>query len=524
MLRRRLPHGTRLLALLALLAALVVAGCGGDDETTSGAGPDPATVVPADAFLYGEVVVRPTGEVEEGARAALRKTFRVEDPGAELHRLIDESLAESGEDMTYADNVEPWLGERAGGFLQLSPAGFDEEPEGAIAVAVTDRDALEDELERQRDSGELRSGGTYEGVAYDLDGESGDPNALVGDLFVIASSIESFRAAVDASRGESLADASRYEDALDAVGDDALAFLYVDPQTIAGALRAAEGLDPQVRRALGSSQLAEADPVVASLTANADEIALEATVDSALAGDALEAGGDAAVTVGELPGDAWLALATPPLGPAIRQALDVTGVLGQARAQLRRGSGLDLDRDLLDVLGGLGVFIRGSSLLAVGGGALLRTTSEAGARRLVTMLEAVVGASGLGPTRPLSAGGARGFQLAIPQAPQPIVVLAKGAEIAAGYSASSAQDLLDPQQRFDESSDGSAAIATLGEGFEPSFVLIVPPVSDLLRSLDQLQVADLSEVIPYVNAYRSLAVGTRRDGDETTVRAVAALR
>jgi len=55
-------------------------------------------------------------------------------------------------------------------------------------------------------------------------------------------------------------------------------------------------------------------------------------------------------------------------------------------------------------------------------------------------------------------------------------------------------------------------------------VLIVPPIAALLRTLDQLEVADLAPAIPYVSAYQSLAIGTKRDGDRTTVRIVAALR
>ncbi|HEU4701106.1 MAG TPA: hypothetical protein VFS37_01390, partial [Conexibacter sp.] len=126
--------------------------------------------------------------------------------------------------------------------------------------------------------------------------------------------------------------------------------------------------------------------------------------------------------------------------------------------------------------------------------------------------------------QPASGAGARGFQAQIPQSPQPIVVLAKGDKLAAGYAASSAEELLDPQQRFDESSAGKAAIDTLGDGYEPSLVVIVPPIVGLMRALDQLQIADLAPAIPYVEAYRSLAVGTKLDGDRTVVRIVAALR
>jgi hypothetical protein len=196
----------------------------------------------------------------------------------------------------------------------------------------------------------------------------------------------------------------------------------------------------------------------------------------------------------------------------------------QAAAQVRANIGLDLDRDLLEPLGGLGLFVRGESPLDIGASALLPMTDAAAAQRLLTRIQAIVGA-GLGvPVRPLAASGARGFQVQIPQSPQPIVVLAKGDRLVVGYAASSAQDLLDPQQRFDDSSDGKAAIDTLGDGYTPTFVLIVPPLARLLRSLDQIEVADLSSVLPYVDAYRSLAIGTKRDGDRTSVRIVAALR
>ena len=55
-------------------------------------------------------------------------------------------------------------------------------------------------------------------------------------------------------------------------------------------------------------------------------------------------------------------------------------------------------------------------------------------------------------------------------------------------------------------------------------MLIVPPLAALLRSLAELQVANVSPVLPYLDAYRSLAIGTKRDGDRTTLRIVAALR
>lgn len=529
MLRRRFPHGTRLLALVALLAALVVAGCGGEDEATGGGSPDPAAATPADAFAYGELVVRPSGDVETDASAALRKVLRVDDPGAELRRLVDKLLTEGGSELTWARDAEPWIGDRIA-FFATPPTDGEDQPEWAAIAAVRDAEAYDEAVERWRDEGLFRPAGTYGGVAYDVYAES-DPStstvpmggfsARVGD-FSVTGSETGLRAAIDADGGDSLADAARFEDAVDEADDDALAFLYVDPQVLARAADAADELPPSARASF--ERFAQSDPIVASLTATADEIAFEATADNTIADVATAGDSDAEVTVGQLPGDAWFALATPPLGPLIEQVLDTAGFRREAAREVRQALGLELGRDLLDPLGGLGLFARGSNPLDLGGGVLLQLTDSAAAERLMTRIQALVGA-GLGvPPRSIELGGARGFEVAIPQSPQPIVVVQQDDRIAAGYAASSARDLLAPQQRFDESSAGKAAIATLGEGFEPSFVVIVPPIARLLRALDQLQVAELSEVVSYLDAYTSLAVGTERDDDETTVRVVAALR
>jgi hypothetical protein len=514
MLDRRFPHGVRIAAPLALLLTLLflLAGCGGSDSTsTSADGPDPATLAPASAALYGEATVRPSGDIKDGVVEAARKVLRVEDPAAELRRLLDKDQSDG---IRFSRDIEPWLGQRVGAFLQ-APTNGTGDPDWAAVIAIGDRGAFDDALPRLRQG--QRRAGSYRGVTYDQDDSDGTTYGARIDDFYVIGTLGGLRAAIDASRGDSLADASRYTDAIDAVPDDALAFAFVDVRALLPALSRGDMPAASGRVLAGLAK----SPIVASLTANADEIAIEASGESDLT---KTESSDAEVSVGQLPGDAWLAVATPPIGPLVRSALDSAGVHDQAAAQVRSNLGLDLDRDLLDPLGGLGLFARGESPLDLGGGVLLQLTDAAAAQRLLTRLQAMVSAGAHLPTRPASAGDARGFQVGVPQSPQPIVVLAKGDKLAAGYAASSAEDLLDPQQRFDESSVGKAAIGTLGDGYEPSLVVIVPPLAALLRALDQLEVADLSPVLPYVNAYRSLAIGTKRDGDRTTVRIVAALR
>jgi hypothetical protein len=501
-----------------VLLALAFAGCGGSGGSGDD-GPDPATLAPADTAVYGEALVRPDGKVATDALAAARKVLRIADPVAELQRLIDGDTSDRS-NLTYADDIEPWLGQRVG-FAVLPPLDSGD-PEVVVAAASRDTDALAKEPQRLVDAGQAREAGSYKGVTYYEGVDESGTIGIVDDFLVLGTTLQAFRAAVDASKDSNLADASRFQDATDEIADDALASFYADPKQFADALRSLPGSPQQTQAAL--ARLADADPVTASLTADADEIALEATGGGSDLVRSAGTDGAGEVTVDQLPGDAWLALATPPLGPLVRQALTSADVTDEAAAQVRQATGFDLERDLLGPLGGLGVFVRGSNPLDIGGGALLQMGSAAAAQRLVTRVQAIVSSAGVGGTRSLELSGASGFELQIPGSPQPVVVLAKDDQVAAGYAASSAQDLLDPQQTFADSKAGQAAIDTLGDDFTPSFVLLAPPVTGLLRSLDELEVADLSDVLPYLGAYRSLAIGTERDDDRLTVRVVAALR
>src|SRR5688572_27185718 len=117
---------------LAVLAALALAGCdvGGD----GGDGGDPATIAPADAALYADAVVRPEGDQKERANAFLSKALDDDDPGARIERLIDRGFKDSGEDATFADDIEPWLGERAAVFV----TGYEDDPPAVVAVSSDD--------------------------------------------------------------------------------------------------------------------------------------------------------------------------------------------------------------------------------------------------------------------------------------------------------------------------------------------------------------------------------------------------
>ncbi|ADB50206.1 DUF3352 domain-containing protein [Conexibacter woesei] len=505
------------LAVLLLLAALLFAACGSEDEQQSAAGP--ATVVPPSAALYGEALVRPGGDVGEGVRTAIRRVARIDDPGAELVRSLDEEFAEGAGSYSYASDIEPWLGDTIGGFL-LAGSGADlEHPDGAFVVAVRDRDAAEKLLDRTRADGDSRRGGTIDGVSYDVDEQEELAIALVGD-FMVVGTLPGLRAAVAASRGESLADSARFTDAVDALDPDRLAWAWIDPRPLLPLVLAEQDeVDPELTRLLDSDAARNAEPATVSLTARADEIVLDVAGDA----DVLpQQEGEGAVSIRDLPGDAWLALATPPLGALISRSIRQSGQYDTAARAIREVAGLDLDRDLLGWLGGVAAFVRGTSPLDLGGGLVLGSSDAAASQRLVSRLERIVGNMGL-PTAPTTGAG-DGFQVRIPQLPQPIVVLAEGDRVAIALGLASARDALDPSESFADGEPGKSAIASLGDGFEPSLVLVFDPLLNLLGSLGLDSDPDFRSALPYLGAYRSLAAGTKYEDDRVELRIVAALQ
>ena len=56
--------------------------------------------------------MRPDGKVRSDLEGALKKILRTDDPAREVAELLDDSG--KGENVTFKDDVEPWLGDRVG--------------------------------------------------------------------------------------------------------------------------------------------------------------------------------------------------------------------------------------------------------------------------------------------------------------------------------------------------------------------------------------------------------------------------
>ena len=172
-----------------------LAGCGGGDDGDSSDGP--AALVPADAPVYFEAVVRPEGEAAETAEAALGKIIDSDDPGQEIIAQIEESAAEDGTDFDYEGDIEPWLGERLG----IYPSSLEGESEVVLILETTDPDQALEFISSQEDAtGEKLE---YNGTDYELDAD-GDAFGIV-DEFLVFGDEAGFKKTVDTSDGDDVA-------------------------------------------------------------------------------------------------------------------------------------------------------------------------------------------------------------------------------------------------------------------------------------------------------------------------------
>ncbi|HKA66373.1 MAG TPA: DUF3352 domain-containing protein, partial [Solirubrobacterales bacterium] len=259
--------------VLFLAAAIVaVAGCGGGSGSR---GSDPASLAPPKSPLFIEAVVQPEGELKSNVEA-LAKRLGVADLGGLIVSKLESSASSSGEELDFEKEVEPWLGEKGGLFFQQYD-GKDFKGYG-IAVQTTDPAASQGFIGKQaKSSEEPFKDGSYEGVDYKSQGD-GTTVGVVGDFVAIAEDAKTFKAMVDASNGESLADEDTYASTVDAAPSGSFAKVFVD----VGGLIAQSGgsVDPEAKQFLDSAGIDPSEATaVASLIPGSDQVEIDVSTD-----------------------------------------------------------------------------------------------------------------------------------------------------------------------------------------------------------------------------------------------------
>lgn len=307
----------RLTTAAALVAALLTA-CGDDGEGASGA----ASAIPPDPVLFLEGDISGKGTQHDNLDALLSELGELPllgspvDPRALVEQAFQNLGEENGVDISYAEDFEPWLGDTlALGFSSLSDA----DPGFVLSVEVTDEEIARDSVERisAEDAAE-ETDEEYDGVSYQVSGTGDYAVGVFDDKFVLAT-VDDFEAAVDASRGDSLASSDEVSEALDSLGDERLGAMYLDTGAaveLAVAEGDAEAAEVEAARDAVPQLLEE--PLVAALATGEQTLALDLAFGHPE--DFPEVGGTD--RLGEAPGDAFAAVGIAALGDQIDAVLD----------------------------------------------------------------------------------------------------------------------------------------------------------------------------------------------------------
>lgn len=503
----------RRLTISCAALALGLSACGGDAGSGAGGDADPASFVPANAPIYVEAVVRPEGEQREEALAAAGKILGEADPAGKLKEWFDEGL--SDEDLTYDRDFAPWLGERAGLWGGADAA---ETEEFAGVIAVRDEEAAEAALPRLQGEGATK--GQHGDVDYLLDTD-GNAAAVV-DGFLVVGVEAAVKRTLDARDGDVLADADRYTGVVDELEDERLGHYYVDTKTL---LDAAMAADPQAGAQLdqlrGFLPVDKLGPLAGSFSADGEALAFDQVVTDVPEGPLRELttlfAGESEL-LGELPGDAWAALAVNDLGSGAEDLFNsVAGAIGGVAiaGQVREQTGLDLQADVFSWMGDVGFFVRGTDMASLDGALVIESTDDGKAEAAFGKLAGLAGAQTGGAPEPVRIEGAdQAFGLSDPGLPQTVIMARGEGKVVLALGEAAAAAALSPAAELADAPAFDAATEALGDT-PPMFVLSMPAV---IRLVDAMGAADaeFDSARPYLEALDTIAAGG--SADDGTVR------
>jgi hypothetical protein len=491
-----------LLTITALLAALVVvAGCGSDSSSSSGA----TSLVPAGSLIYGEANLHPDEEQQAAINSLIEKFPGEGSAGERIRGLLEKAFSESDLGLSYSKDIEPWLGDQAGFFLSSFASGAD--MTGAAVIATDDEDKANDAIDKAKGGKDA----SYKG--HDYRTFSDDTAAGVVDGWVVVGNESGFKAAVDtAEGGNALEDDDAYTKALDGAAQERLGFVYFNTPGFAKQLQGSGA-------PVGPFADLFKDPVLATVNATEKGVRLESTLPKSLS-SAIPILGQGGKLAADLPADSWLALSVPDLGETISGVLNAfastTGGRDALEQQLEAATGLDLDKDVLSWMGDASLFVRGTSLPTLNGALVVETSDEAASKRVIDTIAGLVrksadGGEHVGPFN--LSGGGEGYTLRTPALPQPIHLFQREGKVVLAYGDAAAQDALHPAGRLGDTMEYKDAQEALGGDYDLAFYLGFPSVVSLVDSIAGDDEGWL-KVKPYLEPLGALVAGAKKDGDQ----------
>jgi hypothetical protein len=510
-------------ALAALLAAVVFfAGCGGSDSSSS----DLAGFAAPGSLVYVEGTLQPSGELKSNVDSLAQSVGGIDNLGSYIVAKLEDSARGEGEPVDYAKEIEPWLGEKAGVSFKGLKDGKLTKP--VIVVESTDVAATQEFVDTQAKQSKVPyKDSSYEGIDFKVGGSNGNAIGVVGESLVMAAGGESdFKAAVDASNGESLADEARFDDAISAASDGSLADAYVD---VGGLIEASgSGIDPQAEEILKNAGIDPSEATaVASVVPGSNRV--EVDLSSDLGGEEAPSG-DASALIGSLPADSFVALGASGFGDQLKEAvdeLDASGIPGQVPPNRLKSSlsaiGIDLDKIAVS-LEDAAVFAQGSSKNALGG-ALVLTSGSNEAAKTVANLGVLLRRTGAPGVTGVSSGGASGFSIRSQKlGKKPLVVVAKGERVAIGYGLAPAlQGLSTEGETLSDVAGYKAAVSALGDVPISGFV-DGPGALSLAEALVPPSETGFQEAKRYLKSIEYVAIGTGSSDGLATAKLIVGVK
>ena len=500
------------ITLLCALAAAFAAGCG--SSSGGGGNDDPAALVPAGAPLYAEATVRPQGKLRSDAEAALRKILRTNDPGAKITSALEDASKQGG-DVSFKDDIEPWLGDRVGAAVTAFHGGSD--ADYVLVIASKDDGKANDALGKEK--GTVKR--SYKGVDYRYNAKDKTAAAVFDHRAVIGTE-SGLKSSIDASKGDSLAEASGLRAVRSKVAPDRLGLFYLDVQGLFRTISQSTSSDPQVGAVLQSLAGAAPKTIGAALQAQADQLRVDAV--SIGTPKSSTTGASGADVLAGLPADSWVGLGVANLGQTLDRVVQtiasaggltgvgVKAVLGQFQQQ----TGLDLRKDVLSWMGDAGIYVAGTTKSDLRGALVVKTSDPAKTQRALGVLERLARRGGDARIRSLRGAGIDdGFTIESSSGPSVHVALA-GDKLVVGVGRKSViAEAAAPGQKLGSAPAFTDAAGKLGNGLRPSFFLDFQQVVKLLEGFVGTD-ADFQKAKPYLDTFGAIVAGGKDEGDGVT--------
>jgi hypothetical protein len=512
------------IALFAAIAAVALVGCGGSSGGGDSSGSTLAELAAPGSLVFVEGDLKPTGELKTNVDAVAKRVTGVDSLGEFVISELESSARQEGESFDYAKEVEPWLGKKGGVAFERLIDGELSEP--LIAVETTDPKATQAFIDkRTKESSDPSKDVSYEDVEFKVGGSEANAVGLIDDALVLADSEKEFKAAVDASQGDSLGGEDRFQETISAASNGSFVDAYVD---IGGIIEQSEDkIDEQTQEVLQSAGIDPSEATaVASVIPGSNQIQVDLSSD--LGGEKAPTG-DSSKLLGSLPAGSVAAFSFTGFNEQLEEAidsLDESGVPPDLDANELKSTlsqtGIDLDKIAASLQEGA-VFAEGSNESSLGGAMVITSNSGEAADAIGSLGTLLRGAKVPGITA--VGGQASGFSVnnGGPGA-KPIVVVAKGDRIAVGYGLAPALAGLNAGSGATLSGNPGykAAVAALGKTPISAFV-DGPAALGLAEALVPRSKTDFWEAVPYLKKISYVGLGSGSNGDLATAKLIAGL-